>query len=268
LSEFLVALYTVFCLGCLSWSADSLVRTLKHTCLYLLSPSLPVISQMETWGTFGRNMSRMIRLDDKYRRNETKWERDKLDELRLAALADENQRLSALLGVSPFPDYSSRASRVLARDANDWFHSILIQKGLRHGVKLSDPVLTVQNERLALVGQVVELYERTCRVLLITDPLSAVSARLSRTGEEGAVEGQGMNRLVMHYLLSDSDVRVGDEVVSAGLGHVFPEGVLLGTVVSVEGGSDESFKRVYLKPAVRISRLQEVLLLSRRSEGK
>ncbi len=79
------------------------------------------------------------------------------------------------------------------------------------------------------------------------------------------MEGEGSYRLKMNYLFSDSDVRPGDEVVTAGLGGVFPEGIFLGVVEKVERESRESFKWARLKPAVRLSDLEEVFVLRHNS---
>ncbi|MBI4397352.1 MAG: rod shape-determining protein MreC [Elusimicrobia bacterium] len=268
-ASLLLGIYSFFCLTCLTWSADSFARTAKHAFYYLLSPaSLPVLSQMDQWGTFGHNMAQLLRLDQSYRDVEDKWRRRLFDERRFRALEEENQRLAALLGLPPLPDYKPFAARILARDTNDWFHSLLVLNGQDKDVSVSDPVVTIQGDREVLVGQVVEVFGATSRVLLVTDPLSAVSARVSRTGEEGIVEGQGANRLFMNYLFSDSDVQVGDEVVTAGLGQVFPEGVLLGHIEEVEGASRENFKRARLAPAVLVNRLNEVLVLHRMPQEK
>lgn len=269
LSVVLLSAYSLFSLTCLSWSTDSFIRALKHTYVYLLSPAtLPPLLEMDRGGSFGRRLARLIRVDQRNRELEEAWRRARLDGLRLRALEDENRRLSDLLRLPPVPGRVPEVARVLARDAVDWFHSLLLQKGRRDGIDVSDPVVGLQGGRVVLVGQVVEVYERICRVLLVTDPLSAVSARLLRTGEQGSVEGRGSDRLVMEYLLSDSDVRLGDEVVTAGLGHVFPEGVLLGRVTSVETESARSFKRARLQPAVRLGRLEELLILRREKAGR
>jgi rod shape-determining protein MreC len=263
-SAILLAMYSLFCLACLSFSADGFVRTAKHLLHYTLSPlHAPALDRLETWGGFGRNAARLIRLDESYRDLEARWERNRLDEKRLAALERENERLAALLARAPHPRRAPLAARVLARDANDWFHSVMVQRGRKHGVKVSDPVVALQDGREVLVGQVVEAFEETSRVLLVTDPLCAVSARLGRTGEQGAVEGGGANSLVMNYLLSDSDAREGDEVFTAGLGDVFPDGVLVGAVQRVEGDPKVSFMRAFLKPAARLDKLEEVLVLRR-----
>ncbi len=265
-STFLLGFYALLALLFLSWSADPLVRTLKHTFFYFLSPvSSPILTEMNKWGDFGHNAARLLTLDQENREFKDKWERHLLQEETLQELQKENERLKAILKLPPRSTYEVLPARIFARDANDWFHSLLLRRGRRDGIALLDPVVAVQNDREVLVGQIVEVLEETCRALLITDPLSAVSARVERTGEEGAVEGMGTNRLVLNYLFSDSDVAVGDTVVTAGLGEVFPPGVLVGTIESVESGPRNLFfKRAFLTPALRFNRMEEVVILHRK----
>lgn len=263
-SVFLLVGYSLFSLACLSWAADPVVRTVKHAFYYLMAPaSVPLLSEMERWGSFAQNTARVLRLDKNYRELDARWQADQLDRKRFQELEAENRRLAALLDMPPRPHYAAVVAEVLSRDSNDWFHSLLIGRGEADGVSVLAPVATLQNGREVLVGRVAEVYDRTARVLLLTDPLSSVSAKVARTNEQGAVEGEGSYRLKMNYLFSDSDVGPGDEVVTAGLGGVFPEGIFMGVVEKVERESRESFKWARLKPAVRLSDLEEVFILRR-----
>jgi rod shape-determining protein MreC len=267
-SVFLLVGYSLFSLACLSWAADPLVRTFKQTFYYLMSPAtVPLLSEMNDWGSFGQNTLRLLQLDRKYQELEAQWRKDQLDRKRLEELESENRRLTDLLHMQPHSEYTAIVAEILTRDSNDWFHSLLIARGEEDGVNVLDPVAALQNGREVLVGRVAEVYARTARVLLLTDPLSSVSAKVSRTSEHGAVEGEGSYRLKMNYLFSDSDVKPGDEVVTAGLGGVFPEGIFMGVVENVERESRESFKWARLKPAVRLSDLEEVFVLRREASS-
>jgi rod shape-determining protein MreC len=268
LSSVVLAFYTLFCVICLSRSADPFVRVLKHTFFYLLSPAtVPVMAQADQTGRFGENLLRLIRVDRELQTFRDAWQADQLDRKRLRGLEEENERLAALLRLSPRPAFVPLAGRVWARDSSDWFHSVWVSRGRRDGVQVSDPVVALQGGREVLVGRVTEVKERICLVLLVTDALSAVSARLTRTGEQGAVEGLGRHALTMNYLFPDSDVQAGDEVVTAGVGEVFPEGIFVGTVEGAQEQARETFKQARIRPAVRLSRLEEVVLLRRARTG-
>jgi rod shape-determining protein MreC len=269
LSSTLLLVYSSFCLICLSWSADPVVRSLKRAFFYLLSPaSAPVMAETETWSGFGRNVSRLLRLDDNYRRLEDRWRRDQIDRRRLEELEAENGRLQALLGLPASPAFDVLVARVLSRDMSDLFHSVLINRGQKDGVEISDPVVALQDGQEVLVGRVTEAYKTTAQVLLVTDSLSAVSAKVRRTGEQGVIEGDGSQNLVMNYLYSDSDIHVGDEILTAGLGEVFPEGILAGYAERVEAESREKFRTAHVRPAARLNRMEELIVLRRRAPAR
>ncbi|MGQ0645021.1 MAG: rod shape-determining protein MreC [Elusimicrobiota bacterium] len=273
-SVLLLAAYTLFAAACLSRAADPVVRSLRHAFFYLLSPAaVPPLAEISRWGSFGRNLSRLLDMDREHRALEDRWRRDRLDRKRLEDVEAENRRLLDLLGLPPRPSFDLLAARVLARDPRDSFQGLMLARGAADGVEVSDPVAAFQAGREVLAGRVAEVEASVCRVVLVTDPLSSVSAKVERTGEQGAAEGLPRSgtappRLAMNYLFSDSAVRPGDAVVTAGLGGLFPPGILLGEVESVEQESRETFKRAILKPAFRFSRLEEVYILRRRPAGK
>ncbi len=72
----------------------------------------------------------------------------------------------------------------------------------------------------------------------------------------------------MNYLFLDADIKKGDKIDTAGLGGVFPPGIMLGTVERTEHISRESFKRALVTPAVRLDKLQEVIVLKKQTAQK
>jgi len=258
----LFGLYTLISMCLLAWSADRVVQSLKHTFYYLWLPAgSPLVSQMDQWGRFGQRLARLLRADQRAAEFESRWLDGRLDTVRQKMLEEENQRLTHLLGVTRWPRYQRTTARVWARDATDWFHSVLVKPAAPVGV--GDAVVTVQGGRPVVLGQVREILpDGKARVVLLTDPFSALSAHVDRTGDQGLVEGRGANRLLLNYLFSDADVHAGDEVVSSGLGEVFPPGLLIGRVLDVLEPTGGSAKRALIAPAARLGVLREVLILS------
>jgi rod shape-determining protein MreC len=228
----------------------------------------PPLASMERMGDFGRDLSRLISLDQTFRKLERRGLLVNMDRLHCDAVEAENRRLTALLGLTPLPGFETVAARVWARESSGGFHSITIRRGAKDGVRQADPVVVLEGGRAMVLGQVAEVFPETARILLLTDPSSAVSATVPRTGEQGAVEGYKSSSLLLNYLYSDTAVRPGDEVVTAGLGEVFPTGLLLGTVEAVEANSSETFRRALVRPAARAGRVSEVLVLRKIAERK
>jgi hypothetical protein len=122
--------------------------------------------------------------------------------------------------------------------------------------------------RPVVLGQVQEILpDHKARILLLTDPFSALSAQVGSTGEQGLVEGRGGSRLLLNYLYADSKVQPGDEVVTAGLGGVYPAHLLVGQVTDVVDPIGASSKRAAVSPAARLGFVRDVLILSPQKEN-
>jgi rod shape-determining protein MreC len=260
-------MYSLISLALLAWSADHFVQSLKLTFYYLWSPlGGAVVGQLDQWGRVGQGVAHILRADQQARDLESRWVQDRLDTARLKSLEDENKRLAELLGMSPSEKFHSTAARVWARDPADWFHSFIVTPG--SPVSEGDAVIAIESGRPVVVGQVREILpDGKARVLLVTDPFSALSAFVSRTGEQGLAQGWGGGKILLNYLFSDSDVHPGDEVVTAGLGEVYPPNILIGHVTDVAEPVGASSRRAGVTPAARLGFVREVLVLSRTPSG-
>lgn len=264
-AAFLLGLYTFLCLAFLSWSADRVVRSLQIGFHYLWAPSSHVlVDSLDHAGRFSARLGALLRADQRARQFESRWLQERLDTARMRALEEENKKWADLYHLATPPEFRPVAGRVWARDAADWFHSVLVRPG--EPVSVGDAVITVDNNRPVVIGQVREVNpDATVRVLLLTDSFSALSAKVDRTGELGLIEGRATG-LLLNYLFADSGIRPGDEVVTAGLGDVFPPNLLVGRVTDVMEASGSVSKRALVSPAARLGTLREVLILSRRMD--
>ena len=111
-----------------------------------------------------------------------------------------------------------------------------------------------------LVGRVILTEGSYAKVQLVTDRASGVGAMIERTRRQGIVRGAGRDGLTLEYVPLQADVQVGDRVVTSGTDGLYPRGVPIGTVVSVEPGG-ELFHSVQLAPAVDFGQLDQVFLL-------
>jgi len=179
-------------------------------------------------------------------------------EARIADLNEvekENQRLRELLDFKKRKGLSTISAQVIGRDSSIWSDTAIIDKGSKNGIFINMAVIT--NE--GLVGRVVEVGPTLSRVMLITDPDSKVGGVLSQSRDLGIIEGTIRNLLRMRYLNIDAQVAEGDTVVTSGLGKIFPKGVLIGQVVKIEMDKTRLYKYAYIKPAVNLGRIEEVL---------
>lgn len=198
---------------------------------------------------------RTLREENKRLRFEASTLKRRLDQLQEQAL--ETQRLQRLLAMRDSSQAEFLTARVVGKDATNWFKTILLDCGSMEGVRRNQPVLAPNG----LVGRVVEVTPTSARVQLFTDPVSAVGGLIQRTRVTGIVSGNLGAGARVRYLPLMGDVVVGEEVVTSGMGGVFPKGIPIGRVATVERKSGALFQEATLTPAVDLSRLEEVLIL-------
>lgn len=146
-------------------------------------------------------------------------------------IASENEDLRRLLALRPVPHQNWIPARVMARSHDGWWQTIRLSKGSDDGIAVNMPVLS----RDGLVGKTVAVSRNTADVLLLSDPAFKVSSRLARAGSFGVVNGRGPSwegRVYcrMEFIHRNQEIREGDEVVTSGLGGIFPENLPIGTV--------------------------------------
>lgn len=215
-------------------------------------------------GEIGETVAAFSRLRAENEQLRADLERLRGVEAQIRQLERENHQLRQLLGLKQARPDAALAARVIARSPERWFEEVTLDQGSRDGVQVDMVALAPSG----LVGRVVAVTPHTSRLLLLTDPESGVGAVIGRTGEAGVVYGRGGNvpELVMTLFSPDADVREGDDVVTSGLGPVFPPGLPVGTVVSVRRDPAGLGLQAIVKPDAELNRLTEVLLL-RRQEG-
>ena len=177
-----------------------------------------------------------------------------LDEVSL-----ENKRYEKLLEFKRNLVFSSVAANVIGRDPSNWNAVVLIDKGERDGLAPGMPVVNA----LGVVGKISEAASKTSKVILLNDPGFAVAAVVQRSREGGLISGtlQGLCR--MRYLSVGADIKSGDIVVTSRLSSSFPEGLLIGTVISVEESRSSPGVECLIQPAVSSSQFEEVLVIKK-----
>lgn len=185
----------------------------------------------------------------------------------VSSLREENTRLQeAILTEERLKKFSqlqsqyssaSLVAQIFARDPSSWFKTVLVNKGKNNGVAKDMAVVTSEG----VVGRVIEVSPHTAKVLLITDPSSALDVIVQRSRTQGIIEGKVAEVCIIKYVQKNEDVQVGDKVITSGLGGIFPKGLMTGTVSKVERKRPGIFQYIEVTPSVDFSRLEEVLIL-------
>ncbi len=176
----------------------------------------------------------------------------------MASLAAENVRLRQLLNSAEMVEDHVLVAELIGVSPDPLMHKVVINKGLRHGVYLGQPLLDASG----LMGQVVEVREATSQVLLVTDSTHALPVQVNRNGVRAVAEGTGdLHKLILRHVSNTVDIRVGDLLVSSGLGGRFPVGYPVAEVESVVNDPGKSFAEIIARPQAQLNRSRHVLLV-------
>lgn len=193
--------------------------------------------------------------------------RDEIDRLQaqllqMRELEGENKHLRELLGLRErLPPGNLLPGQVIARDPLALVHAIVIDRGGDDGVALNQPVIIHRG----IAGRIVEVHARSAKALLITDVNSALSVRTQGADPQatGLVRGLGDGRLLLQYVPPENLLRVGDTLVTSGVGGVFPPGLLVGRILQIRQADVSVFQEAMVEPAVKLRDLEQVYILTR-----
>jgi rod shape-determining protein MreC len=181
---------------------------------------------------------------------------------RIQVLSEENARYRDLFQIRESKWPGAIVAHVAGRDPQRWFQEIVLDKGKDDGLKTDFPVLAIVDGREALIGRILEVSAHVSKVMLLQDSLSEVAATVpGANGEDGVVEGTNSHELVLKFLDRGSQVKIGDLVVTSGLGSAFPAGVPIGWVEGLEPDPRQLFMQAKLRPAARSNQIRVVLVL-------
>lgn len=178
----------------------------------------------------------------------------------------ENVRLKKLLVMKEgmAQQWQMIAANVIGRDLNNWYHSILIDRGSGDGLKKDMVVINYDG----LVGRIIALSQNSAEVLLLPGREGAVGALVQISRTSGIIEGTGSEGyLRMVHLPHDAEVRENQIVLTSGLGGVFPAGLRIGFITEIMVEPNGLMKQAQVKPFVDFEHLEEVLVLTKPING-
>lgn len=188
----------------------------------------------------------------------------------VAALQRENEVLREVQGeyvilqqlferAREAPELSRLTAQVVARDTSPVFRSLIIDKGHDDGVFVGMPVESARG----LVGQVYRTTAHSAQVLLITDNISSIPARLGASRATGILRGGGLGgSLSLEWIDLEAQIAAGEVVLTSGLGGKFPQDLVIGRVVTVEHQEAELFQRAIVQPAAEFDSLEILFVIT------
>ena len=167
-----------------------------------------------------------------------------------------------------YPAASARESnkrliaQVLSVHSNPYSHQVVINRGTIDGVKEGQAVI----DEMGIVGQLTQVGTTTSRVLLMTDTTHATPVRILRNDVRTVVEGTGKIQSVrLAHVPHSMDIRIGDVLVTSGLGGTFPEGYPVAVVTEIDRDEGLPFAQVQAEPVAQLDRIRLLVVLGKQS---
>jgi len=182
----------------------------------------------------------------------------------LKRLQRENRRLRALFKLRKRVGYEQILASIVAKDPQNLYQTIIIDKGTGDGVKVGMPVIAYRKGEAGVVGKIVEATAFASKIATIREPRFYVGAILASSRYYGLSRGRGMSKTCsLKYVDINAPVRMEERVVTSGHSDIFPKGLNIGTVIYIDREKGHFFLDARIRPHVDFSTLEEVYIIKR-----
>jgi rod shape-determining protein MreC len=227
----------------------------------------PVERALVSTGHFFRDAWRSyVDLHDVRRQNrqlQEEVDRLRTEQARFKENVSDAQRLKALLEFKERFVGQTVAAQVIGTSGSEQSRVIYIDKGSSAGIKPDMGVITPDG----IVGKVKEVFAFSSQVLMVTDHDSGAGVILEKSRLQGILHGAGLNDLIVSNIMADEKVEPGEQIITSGGDRVFPKGLPVGAITaSVPDRENAPFLAIKVKPAADLSRLEEVLVITKIAE--
>ena len=186
-------------------------------------------------------------------------DRLRLEQASLLEDAKQGQRLQSLMSFQEKYIYKTLVAQAIGSSGSDSSRVFVIDKGADFKLERDMAVITPEG----IVGKVREVFPHTAQVLAINDQTSGAGVILETTRIRGILRGNALGQPQIVGILADNRIQPGEKVLTAGGDQIFPRGLMVGVVERVVPDLDkDSFIDVIVKPAARLDRLDEVLVIT------
>lgn len=258
--------YTLFCIISLSVQDSGFTFSFEGVGSALLVPFQRAYNGVQggvhkLWAGF-TELSKVRAELDKTREKLQQYESSSEE---FSEIRQENERLRVMLGMKEMVGYESIAASIISKDPDNWFRTIIIDKGRSDGIKLNMPVIAFRDGQKAVVGKVVEVRGGISRIQPLISSTIKLGVQLHESRYPGLLYGKAGSSdvCIIDYISKAAAVKFGDTVSTSGQGGIFPEGLLVGTVIRSELLESSAYQRIYVKPFINYSLLEEVFIIKK-----
>lgn len=245
------------------WHSLELARSALSSVIYPLQYTIDLPIRLYYWSE--EVFSSQEALLEKNREFEARHLENRVQLQKLDIIEKENARLRKLLSATPKITERLLIAEIINVDVDPFRQLILLNKGSNNEVYQGQPIIDAQG----IMGQVIHVGPLSSTAMLITDASHALPVQIDRTGLRANAFGTGkISQLDLRHLTHNVDIRVGDTLITSGLGGVFPPNYPVARITKVERPAGEPFAHVEAEPLAQLDKTREVLLVWRNNPEK
>ncbi len=230
--------------------------------LEIIGPAQSVIARATTFfSAMTDDYTALINVREENRQLKDELQKAWKQNIEYREAAATNEGLKRLLQFKEALPVPTLSAQIIGKDPSIWFRTVIVDQGSNDGVLKGMPVAT----STGIVGQVLGTSPSYAKILLATDPNSAIDVMLQRTRTRGILKGQGNGLYELHYVLKNEDVVLGDLVVTSEQGGIFPQGLSVGTVSRIYKDQRGMFREIDVEPTTDFSKLENVLIIMKKN---
>lgn len=255
---------TLFCIISLSIQGSGFTLTFEGVVSAIFSPFQKGYNAMHggtsrLWAGF----SKLDRVESDLQLTRQKLEAYEAMDEELAEIRNENLRLRNLLAMKERLRYDSIPAFVISKDPDNWFRTLIINRGERDGVTINMPVVAYQGDTKAVIGKIVEVRGSLSRIQPVISPDIKIGVKLGESKFPGLLTGYSHNSNLckVDYITRAAQVKFGDLIVTSGQAGIFPPGLVIGTVVKTELPESIPYQKIIVKPVVDYNLIEEVFII-------
>lgn len=258
--------FTLFCIISLSVQSSTFTLTSEGIISALTMPFQKAYDGIQ--GGISRIWAGFTELTEV--RDELKMTRAKLQKYEsmteeMSEIRRENDRLRGLLAMKERVEFKSIPASIISKDPDNWFRTIIINKGASEGIKENMPVIAYQGGQQAVVGTVIEVRNSISRIAPIISPAVRIGVKLQESRFPGLLSGYSGNSNLckMDYISRAAFIKFNDVVITSGQGGVFPPGLIVGTVIKSYSLESSAYQRAIVKPVIDYNLVEDVFVIKK-----
>ncbi len=229
--------------------------------LEVIGPFQTAISKVSNYvGGFWENYLALLNVSEENKQLRQELLQYKTANIEYREAVATNVRLQKLLELKESLPPPTLTAEIVGKDPSLWFRTLTINRGSSDGVQKGMPVVTVAG----VVGQILTSSPNYSKVLLATDPNSAIDVITQKKRVQGIAKGLGRDAFGLHYVLKSAEIEKEDYVLTSGLGGVFPKGLMVGTVSEIKKSRRGMFQNIEIEPSVDFAQLEYLIIIMKK----